>query len=133
MLAFDSGARLSELINLKVGDVDLLQRCAKVMGKGGRERIIFFGNLTAQTIKEYLLRRTLLLGQPSPSDFLFVFTNNSPLDRRYVLRAWHRCQRKAGLKPLSFHSLRHGFARMWLLNGGDGFRCRGCWGTGQVQ
>jgi len=38
MLAFDSGARLSELINLKVGDVDLLQRCAKVMGKGeGRE------------------------------------------------------------------------------------------------
>lgn len=121
MLAFDSGARLGELLNLKVGDVDLLQRVAKVMGKGGKERLIYFGVKTAQVLRKYLTKRAFLFSTISPDEPLFVFKNGAPLDDRYALRAWHRAQKRAGLKPLSFHSLRHGFARLWLLNGGDGF------------
>ncbi|MCS7187415.1 MAG: tyrosine-type recombinase/integrase [Armatimonadota bacterium] len=121
MLAFDSGARVSELLGLKIGDVDLLQRVAKVIGKGGKERFIYFGAKTAQVLRKYLTQRALLHSSISQDEPLFVFKNGSPLDKRYVLRAWHGAQKRAGLKPLSFHSLRHGFARVWLLNGGEGF------------
>lgn len=121
VLAFDSGARLGELLRLKLGDIDLLQRVAKVQGKGGKERFIYFGHKTAQLLRKYLARRMLLLGTPTQDESLFVFRNGSPLDRRYALRAWHKAQKKAGLKVLPFHGLRHGFARAWLMAGGDGF------------
>jgi len=121
VFAFDSGARLSEILNLRLCDIDLLQKVAKVKGKGGKERLVYFGNKTAQLLRKYLSQRMLLLGNPSPDDFLFVFKNGNPLDGRYALRAWHEAQKKAGLKVLPFHGLRHGFARAWLLAGGDGF------------
>ncbi|MCS3918628.1 site-specific integrase [Fervidibacter sacchari] len=57
----------------------------------------------------------------SPDDFVFAYTNGSQLDRRYVNKAWHKAQKRAGLAPLPFHGLRHGFARLWLLRGGDAF------------
>jgi len=45
-LAFDSGARLSELVNLRLGGIDLTLRRAKVKGKGNKERMIYFGVIT---------------------------------------------------------------------------------------
>ncbi len=95
---------------------------AKVFGKGSRERVIIFGQTTAIFLRKYLTMRAFLLRHPPlPDEPLFVFRNGFPLDSRYVLRAWHRAQKRAGLSPLPFHGLRHGFARMWLLHGGDAF------------
>jgi len=120
VLAFDSGARLGELLNLRVGQVDLVTKTARVCGKGNRERIIVFGRTTSLLLRRYLTFYTAAFNRiPSPDDFLFVFRNGSPLDPRYVLRAWHNAQKKAGLQVLPFHGLRHGFARVWLLRGGD--------------
>lgn len=120
LLAYDTGARLGELISLRVGQVDLENRVAKVMGKGGRERLIVFGQKTALFLRKYLTQRMLRFNTVlRPEDFLFVFKNGSPLSARYVLRAWHRAQKRAGLAVLPFHGLRHGFARLWLLRGGD--------------
>jgi site-specific recombinase XerD len=120
VLAFDSGARLSELLNLRFGQIDLETNTAKVCGKGNRERIIVFGRTTSLLLRRYLTLYTTTFNRiPSPNDFVFVFRNGSPLDPRYVLRAWHDAQKKAGLQTLPFHGLRHGFARVWLLRGGD--------------
>lgn len=121
LLAFDSGARLGELLNLRVGDVDLTQRTALVRGKGNKQRYIFFGQQTAKALRKWLTIRFLVIGQPQPNDYLFCYRNGSPLDGSYVGKVWRTAQLKAGLKPLPFHGLRHGFARCWLMNGGDGF------------
>ncbi len=120
-LAFDSGARLSELLSLKVGDIDLSERFARVKGKGGKERLIFFGRQTSFVLSHYLTQRTLLLGQPSKDAFLFVCQDGRPMTRRRALHRWHLAQKRAGLAPLPFHGLRHGFCRAWLLQGGDAF------------
>jgi site-specific recombinase XerD len=120
--AFDTGARLSELLNLKVGDLDLVNRMFKVLGKGGKERVVFFGQKTAQILRRYLTARMVRENRTlSPDDLVFVTLNNNPIPKPTVCKVWHRAQKKAGLTPLPFHGLRHGFARRWLLNKGDAF------------
>lgn len=119
VMAFDTGARLGELLSLKVGDVDLQKRMALVKGKGRKERIIVFGTTTTKLLVKYLITRKLFCGDFSNDSYLFVFKNGSPLNRSYVGKEWRKAQRKAGLSPLPFHGLRHGFARIWLLRGGD--------------
>jgi len=119
-LAFDSGARLSEIINLKIEDIDLQNRCAKVHGKGRKERIIYFGATTATLLSRYLSRRAVLFGF-NPAGFVFVTIFGTRISRNQVEKRWNMLQRKAGVTPLPFHGLRHGFARLWLLRGGDSF------------
>ena len=118
VLAFDTGARLSELLSLRICDVDLQKRMAIVRGKGQKERVIVFGVQSARLIMRYLILRRLI-HEFRDDDFLFVYANGSPLDRSYIGKAWRDAQRRAGLNPLPFHGLRHGFARVWLLRGGD--------------
>jgi site-specific recombinase XerD len=121
-IAFDTGARLSELLNLRLGDLDLVNRMAKIWGKGGKERVVFFGQKTAQILRRYLTARMVRENRTlSPDDLVFVTLRNNPIARDAVCKAWHKAQKKAGLTPLPFHGLRHGFARRWLLNKGDAF------------
>lgn len=119
VLLYDTGARLGEILNLKVGSVDLKNRQAVVKGKGRKERVIVFGLKAAGLLQKWLMVRALRLGVPSDDDYLFCFANGSPLNRSYVGKIWRKAQRKAGLTPLPVHGLRHGFARLWLLRGGD--------------
>jgi site-specific recombinase XerD len=122
VVAYDTGARLSELLNLRVGDLDLVNRMAKIWGKGRKERVIYFGQKTAQILRRYLTARMVRENRTlTPDDLVFVTLNNNPIPRSAVCRAWHKAQKKAGLTPLPFHGLRHGFARRWLLNKGDAF------------
>jgi site-specific recombinase XerD len=122
VVAYDTGARLSELLNLRVGDLDLINRMAKILGKGGKERVVFFGQKTAQILRRYLTARMVRENRTlSPDDLVFVTLNNNPIPKPTVCKVWHRAQKKAGLMPLPFHGLRHGFARRWLLNKGDAF------------
>jgi site-specific recombinase XerD len=122
VVAYDTGARLSELLNMKIGDLDLVNRMAKIWGKGRKERIVFFGQKTALILRRYLTARMVRENRTlSPDDLVFVTLNNNPLPRSAVCRAWHKAQKKSGLTPLPFHGLRHGFARRWLLNKGDAF------------
>jgi site-specific recombinase XerD len=54
-------------------------------------------------------------------DLVFQSSNFTPLHRRNIYRRWQQLQKQAGLKPLPLHGLRHGFARAWLVSGGDAF------------
>ncbi|MEZ8216835.1 Phage integrase, N-terminal SAM-like domain [Candidatus Fervidibacteria bacterium JGI MDM2 SSWTFF-3-K9] len=120
-LAFDSGARLSELVNLRLGDIDLTLRCAKVKGKGNKERMIYFGTTTCQLLSRYLAACFLRFGPLSQDSFLFLTNDGRSISKRQVEDRWKKAQKRVGLKPLPFHGLRHGFARIWLLRGGDAF------------
>jgi len=120
-LAFDSGARLSELLSLRLSDIDLLNRCAKVKGKGNKERMIYFGTMTGQILSRYLAACYARFGTLTQDSFLFLTNDGRPLSKRQAQDRWQKAQLRAGLNPLPFHGLRHGFARMWLLKGGDAF------------
>ena len=120
-LAFDSGARLSELLNLKISDIDMANRSAIVRGKGKKERIVYFGYTTGQLLMRYLSQRMLRFGMIPKDAPLFIRIDGFKISKAQVEKRWQIAQLKAGLKPLPFHGLRHGFARMWLLKGGDSF------------
>lgn len=119
--AFDTGARLGEILNLKISDIDMGNRAAIIRGKGRKERIVYFGYTTARMLEKYLSQRMLRFGSIPKDSPLFIGVDGFRLSKCQVEKRWQRAQLIAGLKPLPFHGLRHGFARMWLLRGGDAF------------
>jgi site-specific recombinase XerD len=115
MLLLDTGARRSELINLRVADVSFESDVIHVLGKGGRQRAIPFGRKTAQAVDRYLRVRSthkdadevwLWLGKRGP------WTDDG---LRHML---HRRGEQAGIPGLHPHQFRHTFAHAWLAQGG---------------
>jgi len=119
-LLFDTGARANEALTLRIGDIDLKNRLLRIKGKGNKERIIPFGRMTATLLAKHLsllaARRNL-----TDEDYVFQTANGTHIEVRSAHRRWWKLQIRAGLKPLPLHGLRHGFARAWLLSGGDAF------------
>ncbi|OFX14803.1 MAG: hypothetical protein A2Z18_03560 [Armatimonadetes bacterium RBG_16_58_9] len=114
----DCGLRASELCGLSINDVNWAEQTLLVVGKGDKERIVPFGNVTRQALAEYVPRRGQLETQ-----MLFVSIYGAPLDR-YRVRTMvkERCE-TAGIKGprCSPHTLRHTCAVQYLRNGGDVF------------
>ena len=119
-LFLDSGLRLSELAHLKESDVHLDQRYVKVMGKGGKERIVPLGTTCQQTLLHYYhhfrpdpVNRTI--------DCFFLDFDGYPLSPRGIASMMRRLSVTSGVKRLHPHLLRHTYATRFLLNGGDVF------------
>jgi len=119
-LLFDTGARANEILTLRVGDVDLKNRLLRIRGKGRKERIVPFGRTSAALLAKHL---SILATQKQLTEESYIFqtATGRPISVRHAHRRWQKLQRRAGLKPLPLHGLRHGFARAWLLSGGDAF------------
>ena len=128
-LFYASGLRLSELANLDVDDVHLRVRMARVLGKGGKERMVPFNGSTASAVRQYLpdreeLRRSAR-AEPSrtrhhPREPLFVNFRGTRLSTRSIDRLVRRyaaaCSTRLGISP---HALRHSFATHLLQRGAD--------------
>jgi site-specific recombinase XerD len=120
VLAFDSGARLSELLNLRFGQIDLETNTAKVCGKGNRERIIVFGRTTSLLLRRYLtLYNNYLQSHPFSQRFRFCFPNRLSHRPKICPSCVARCTKESRSTNLTVSRLRHGFARVWLLRGDD--------------
>jgi len=128
-LFYASGLRLSELTGLDVEDVNLSAKMVRVLGKGGKQRIVPFNGATAGALRAYLKDRALLVqeGQnrrpSSPShagDALFVNYRGGRLTVRSVDRLVRRYaasfSTRVGISP---HALRHSFATHLLSRGAD--------------
>ncbi|MBA4692215.1 MAG: site-specific tyrosine recombinase XerD [SAR86 cluster bacterium] len=118
-LMYATGVRISELINLQYTNIDLNRSLIKVMGKGGKERMIPFGDNALSWISDYIeFRRKNNLSLQS-RDF-FISQQGTKLTRQAF---WHRIKHyllKTGLsKDISPHTLRHAFATHLLNNGAD--------------
>ena len=118
-LMYATGVRISELINLQYTNIDLNRSLIKVMGKGGKERMIPFGDNALSWISDYIeFRRKNNLSLQS-RDF-FISHQGTKLTRQAF---WHRIKHylsKTGLsKDVSPHTLRHAFATHLLNNGAD--------------
>ncbi|HUQ86000.1 MAG TPA: tyrosine recombinase XerC [Vicinamibacterales bacterium] len=136
-LFYASGLRLSELVAIDLEDLNLGERMVRVMGKGGKERILPFNQSTVAAIKAWMKDRAAIMATrvprrtPKPSrtlrpqdlktsDPLFINSRGTRLTGRSVDRLLRRyvaqCSTRMGISP---HALRHSFATHLLQRGAD--------------
>ncbi len=115
LLLLDTGMRASELCGLRLHQVDLKNRRAKVFGKGAKERTLPLSPNTGQAVWKYLSTRPDL----SAGDYLFLTAKDTPIDRFRLLKQLHTIGQRAGVEGVDVHRFRHTFAINYLRNGGD--------------
>lgn len=118
-LLYSCGLRVSELVNLKVTDIDLASKYIRCFGKGSKERIIPIGETAKNVVKEYLTERDILIKKCNiTSKRLLILENGRFVTRQDVYNFIH-AQGKLIHKNISPHTLRHSFATHLLENGAD--------------
>ncbi len=116
LLMLDTGLRVSEVAGLRLGDLRA-DGTLKVHGKGSKERIVPVGSTARQAIVRYLGQR----GPRRQDDALFL-GRKGEISNRGLQHMVRRLKARVGVTGrLSPHSLRHTFARSYLVNGGDVF------------
>ncbi len=119
-LMYAAGLRVSELVALELGNVNLNQGVVRVLGKGGKERIVPLGVESMDWLQRYLAdaRPALLKGAQSP--VMFVTARKSGMTRQAFWHAIRRYGAQAGItRRISPHMLRHSFATHLLNHGAD--------------
>ncbi|MCW9023623.1 MAG: site-specific tyrosine recombinase XerD [Gammaproteobacteria bacterium] len=119
-LLYACGLRVSELVNLETGQLNMQQGVIRVTGKGNKQRLVPLGEEALDWIQQYLkdARKELLAGQLS--DTLFVTRRKSGMTRQAFWYLIKRYATQAGIsKHLSPHTLRHAFATHLLNHGAD--------------
>ena len=115
-ILYSCGLRISELTGLDVGDVDFDQALVRVLGKGGKERIVPIGEHALKALHDYLTDRTW----PPENEPLFLNRFGNRLTSRSVQRHLKKHLLLAGmLKNATPHALRHSFATHLLDGGAD--------------
>jgi integrase/recombinase XerD len=118
---YSTGLRVSELIGLRVTDLDAKVGCIRCIGKGDKERIVPAGRKALGIVAKYLQSaRPKLLGKGVSSQALFVNRRGKSLSRVGVWKILSGYGRRAGLRvALTPHMLRHSFATHLLERGAD--------------
>jgi site-specific recombinase XerD len=115
-MLFDTGIRRGELAGLRLADVDKSAGLAYVTGKGGHTRAVRFGTKTAVAIDRYLrLRKS---HRYADSEMLWI-GQDGPLTVGAFGQLLAKRAAQAGLPRSHAHQFRHGFAHMWLADGGN--------------
>ena len=119
---YSTGLRVSELVSLRVSDLDTKVGCVRCIGKGDKERIVPIGRKALVMVEKYLREARALLtsrGRTS-SPALFVNRRGGALSRVGIWKILSAYGRRAGLRvPIKPHMLRHSFATHLLERGAD--------------
>ena len=120
-ILYSTGLRVSELIGLRVSDLDSKVGCVRCVGKGDKERIVPVGRKALVIVEKYLRdARPKLLGRLRGSPTLFVNRRGVSLSRVGVWKILSEYGKRAGLRvSLTPHMLRHSFATHLLERGAD--------------
>ena len=115
-ILYSSGLRVSELVGLRLRDVDGERRAVMVLGKGGKERTVPLGAPALAALEAWLVRRPELAGPASP-DTIFLGERGGALDPRVARRVVHAATGPGeGVGP---HALRHAMATHLVEGGAD--------------
>lgn len=113
-LLYSSGIRISEAINIKLKDINRDDKSIRILGKGNKMRIVYFGDYAKEYLDSYLTLRS------SNSEYLFLNKNNMPLTRRgaeYIVSSLVKSSLLK--KKITPHTFRHSYATEMLNNGAD--------------
>lgn len=114
-MLYATGVRVSELINIKINDIDFNNRRIIVLGKGNKERIVYYGEYAEEVLKEYMKTH-----ERKNHNYLFVNSRGGKLTDRGVRYIIDNIMSKLSVKThVTPHVLRHTFATDMLNNGCD--------------
>ena len=117
---YATGLRVSELVNLKLAQVNLNQGVLRIVGKGDRERLIPLGEEAMQWLQQFLQGPRVEILLERQTDYLFPTRRGDRMTRQAFWHIIKRYAKKAGVnKDLSPHTLRHAFATHLLNHGAD--------------
>jgi integrase/recombinase XerC len=118
---YSSGIRVSELVELKLEDIDLVEGVLRVTGKGRKDRLTPIGSQAIKAVQKYLEMRQADPKLAHEANVrVFLNKHGEPLSTRSVRRKLDKYLVQAGLDPgISPHTLRHSFATHLLNNGAD--------------
>ncbi|MBE6160724.1 MAG: site-specific tyrosine recombinase XerD [Firmicutes bacterium] len=117
---YGTGIRISELINIKISDIDFTECFIRIYGKGSKERIVPFNDVCGKYLIEYIdnYRNTLL--KHKDSEYVFINSLSGRISRQGFFKILKEICLKQGIKKnVSPHLLRHSFATHLLNNGAD--------------
>jgi integrase/recombinase XerD len=124
-LLYSTGMRVSELVNLRVSDLEMRMGCLRCIGKGDKERLVPVGRKALAAVQQYLAEarpELLRAGRPGapPPQSLFINRSGNRISRIGIWRILTQHGRRAGIRAnLSPHKLRHSFATHLLERGAD--------------
>jgi len=115
-LMYSSGLRVSETVNINVGDFEEDMSFLRVIGKGSKTRLVPMGRFAIKAINNWLIEREKILNS---TDALFLNSKGTRLSVRSVQLRLKKMATKQGLPPVHPHMLRHSFATHMLESSGD--------------
>ncbi|RJQ64584.1 MAG: site-specific tyrosine recombinase XerD [Desulfobacteraceae bacterium] len=119
-LLYAAGLRVSELILLKLQDVNLDGGFVRVFGKGSKERLVPIGRFAIDRVRQYLESARPRLLKAATSRYLFVARSGKPMTRQGFWKMLRSYARRADIrKTITPHTLRHSFATHLLKGGAD--------------
>ena len=121
-LMYSSGLRVSELVNVKIHDIDDSNCIIRIMGKGKKERIVPLGDYAIKYIDIYLKEHRNKLIKRELNEYLFLNNHGKKMTRQGFFKILKQLAQQKNIKTdFSPHTLRHSFATH-LLNGGADLR-----------
>ena len=119
-ILYGSGVRVSELVGMRISDINLTERFVKIMGKGSKERLVPLSEAAVGAIKNWMIARNVIEIKHRQEDFLFLNRRGSRMSREMVFMIIKKLAEKAGIvKNISPHTFRHSFATHMLENGAN--------------
>lgn len=119
-LLYSTGIRVSELINIKIKDINIKEKQIKILGKGSKERIVLFGHKAKESLKEYLSTYKEYFKGNITNSYLLINKKGTQLTTNKIEEIVKNILRKSSLKMnVSPHTLRHTFATHLLDSGAD--------------
>lgn len=117
---FATGVRVSELTNMKIDDFDFIDDVIKILGKGNKERYVFFDEETKRLVKKYILNEREIIRQNKNNSYLFLNRFGEKMSERSIeLILQDMGRRLKSPKEVYPHMLRHSFASFLLDSGAD--------------
>ena len=117
---YATGIRISELVNLKINQVDFDDCIIRVLGKGKKDRLVPLGNTAIKYLRLYINEYRHFILKTKISDYIFLNKNGTKMSRQGFFKILKKITQESGIeKEVSPHVLRHSFATYLLNNGAD--------------